>query len=813
MQRALSLCDGKHSVKALITEPDLLCGMRNRPALALLMVGLFFGAGCLGTMEPVVEVPDVELPEDWPPEASRSIASPHLLGFDDCDDLETSLKASIEEEYRVQLLQAVEEQYHYWGRDIMFDTEMAMDDGGAESTATGSTSTPTTRTEGTDYSGTNNQEQGVDEADFVKTDGHHIYFLQGQRLHIFGVPTFGELTQESNISLEGTPRAMMLDGDQLVVISTLSPWSIQANSPVVDAMGWNREYNNWRTSSLTKFTVLNVADGTDAVVDRELYIEGQYITARETNGTVRTVTHAWMDVQGLTSWLSLPNGYYSLDWEEDAPLRREIRERVAYKTIQANQVALDNLTLSDLIPQIYELSDGQVTTHRMSDDACAEFVAPEDGFNRGITSIFGLELASTAFEFEVDHVVGNYPQVYASQDVLVLAENAFDWWWFWGNDGYDEMTNLHTFDISAPDATLYTGSGRVNGTVLNQFSLSEHQGVLRVATTTGQWGQWWLENPEPMSSQLVTMGRSTDLETQRQVLVETGRVGGIAPGERIWSARFDGDRAYLVTFEQIDPLWVIDVSDETNPVILGELEVPGVSTYIHPLSRDHLLTIGMGPANEDGTGLDWSSTQLSLFDIQDPTAPTRDDVLRIAPVQDDDGDGWQWSWSEASYESKAFQYWAPKQTLAVPLSTYRSVYTNEDGRSTWSYEYISKLMLVNVDETNGTLSVHGEVNHSSFFTNDDQHHWWNDQNIRRSIFMGDYVYAISAAGVTATHLDTLEETARVALLHESRYADERTTAVEPAGSDDSVSESDQRESEADDGADGTDRDGAQVDRA
>ena len=127
-----------------------------------------------------------------------------------------------------------------------------------------------------------------------------------------------------------------------------------------------------------------------------------------------------------------------------------------------------------------------------------------------------------------------------------------------------------------------------------------------MATTVGQWARWWMDDPEPMSSQLVTLVRSVDVETDEQILLEVGRVDGIAPGERIWSARFDGDRAYIVTFEQIDPLWVIDVADETNPTILGELKVPGVSTYIHPLSRDHLLTIGFGPANEDGTGLDLS---------------------------------------------------------------------------------------------------------------------------------------------------------------------------------------------------------------
>ncbi|MCH1461652.1 MAG: beta-propeller domain-containing protein, partial [Candidatus Poseidonia sp.] len=442
----------------------------------------------------------------------------------------------------------------------------------------------------------------------------------------------------------------------------------------------------------------------------------------------------------------------------------------------SNAEALTLLSLEDLVPQVYEYADGQVITHSMTDEACADFVAPEDGMNRGISSIFTLELTSDQFDFGVDHVVGTYPQVYASTDILVLAESAFDWWWFWGNDNSNEMTNLHTFDISASDATLYTGSGRVNGTVVNQFALSEYEGVLRVATTTGQWARWWMEDPEPMSSQLVTLERSMDITTERQTLVEVGRVDGIAPGERIWSARFDGDRAYIVTFEQIDPLWVIDVSDETNPTILGELKVPGVSTYIHPLSRDHLLTIGLGPANEDGTGLDWSGTQLSLFDISDPTIPQQADTLRISPVNYNDRHSWSWSWSEATYESKAFQYWAPKNMLAVPLSTYRYVDTYEGGSYSWSYQYISKLVLVSVNESDGTLAVYGEVNHSSLYDREDyDRYWWNDQNIRRSIFMGDYVYAISSAGVTATNLTTLEETARVTLPGASASAMETTS--------------------------------------
>lgn len=754
--------------------------MDRKPLLALGLCITMLLAGCLSVTENV-EVPDVVLPDDWSSITARTVASPQLFAYDDCEELEQSLKQSIEEEYRIQLLQAVSNPYFY-GFGWAEDTEMMADDGavaeGANSAQT-RTGTPT-RVEGEDFSGTNNQEAGVDEADFLKTDGYHIYYLQENHLHILGVPEFGEIEAVSNVSLSGTPVAMMLDGDQLVVISRMSPWGIQPNHPVVEAMGWDEGYNAWRTSSLTKFTVFDITNRSQPDIERELFIEGSYITAREINATVRTVTHASMDLRGLQSWLEFPTGYWNL--EQDDPLQLEIREKLAYETMVRNSQALDDLTLADLIPQVYEYSDGEVSVHLMTDNACREFVAPEDGMNRGISSIFSLDLSSADFDYEVDHIVGPYPQVYASADVLVLAETAFNSWWFWGNDDGEEMTNLHTFDISAPDATLYTGSGRVAGTVLNQFSLSEHEGILRVATTTGQWNRWWMEDPEPMSSQLVTLVRSMDADTQEQRLVEAGKVDGIAPGERIWSARFDGDRAYIVTFEQIDPLWVIDVSDETNPTILGELKVPGVSTYIHPLSRDHLLTIGLAPANEDGTGLDWSGTQISLFDIAEPTDPQQADALRLSPVPTDQANMWMWSWSEASYESKAFQYWAPKSMLAVPLSTYRFV---ESTPYSWDYEYISKLMLVEVNETNGSLSIYGEVDHSSLFQSQGERSWWDNRDIRRSIFMGDFVYAISSAGITATNLTTLEESDRVNF--------PQSTAYDRYAHDDAVAESEGEE--------------------
>ena len=136
--------------------------------------------------------------------------------------------------------------------------------------------------------------------------------------------------------------------------------------------------------------------------------------------------------------------------------------------------------------------------------------------------------------------------------------------------------------------------------------------------------------------------------------------------------------------------------------------------------------------------------------------------------------------------------------LAVPLSTYRYVDLYENGRYSWSYEYISKLMLVKVNQSDGTLSMHGEVNHSSMYDNGGERYWWDSNDIRRSIFMGDFVYAISSAGITATNLTTLEETARIVLPQDQTLDDVRYDDV--AVAEDTEGEERDRSSSSDEEA-------------
>ena len=685
--------------------------------------------------------------------AERQRTTPQLVGYDSCGTMEADLKENIREEMLVDLGTY---HYSYWwrnGDDVFLEVdEMAMD-GGATPQASGGDEK---RVEGEDYSGTNNQEQGVDEGDFVKTDGHYIYMLNGQKLEILGVPEFGQLTYESNLTLEGSPIEMLMANDWLVVFSSVYAYNLP-EGPMRDLLVTDEENYWWRTTSLTKISVIDLSDRKAPMVVREVYLEGWYKTAREVEGTVRMVSYGYMDTPGLyySPYYFMPENYWELDEADyEAAWNASIEATIAH-----NEEVIAGFTLVDLVPQVYEkMPDGAILIHKYTANECADFVIAEDGTSYGFTSILTMDLFGDTFDYEADHIMSNWAEVYASTDMLIIAEQAQNWWWFWRNNAFDEATNIHSFDIGTPGKTTYMGSGRIYGTVLDQFALSEYKGFVRVATTTGQWNRWWMEDSEQTGPEnhIWVLAPATTQEDEGY-LAQMGHLGGIAIGERIWSSRFVGEKAYLVTFRNIDPLWTIDISDPLKPQIMGELEVPGVSTYIHPMDDDHLLTIGIGP-NAEGDNLDWRITQVSQFDVTDFTDPQLLNALPLTPVVDDETKVWTWSYSEATYEHKAFQYWAPKELLAIPLSTYRYYYDydEERGYDRYHYEYVSKLMLIKA-VPGEELTVYGEVDQSDLYDDDDR--LWNynwGYNIRRSIFMGDYIYAIGAAGVTVHNLDTLE---------------------------------------------------------
>ena len=672
----------------------------------------------------------------------RNLKSARLRTFDSCEALHGALKSALKSQMRVEL----ERQRDYWN----YADDLAIP--GVESD--GSLAAPAAdaqgnaREEGVDFSGTNNQEAGVDEADFVKTDGRFIYLLNANQLRILGVPEFGELEDLSRLDLEGHPFQMLMAEDRAVVFSTVYVWGLDPQDPLRAAVDRGDSVDGfwYGGSAFTKITVVDLADRETPQVRRELYLEGNYLTARRVQSSVRAVTYSWMDIPDLQYWVD----YYDYGMDNGAfddffsPVQKWTWEQALQETIAKNDRVIDQTELSDFVPAIYEKRGGEIERYALTDQGCQNFARAEDALSRGVSSILTLNLLDDDFSFDSDHVVSNWSTVYASRDTLIIAEATHDWWWFWGPEAeaLEPGTNLHRFDIGSADQTVYTGSGRVPGVVRNQFSLSEHKGFIRVATTTGNW-LWWRTGQETDNHVFVLGGE--------QRLREMGHVGGIGRGESIWSARFVGDKAYLVTFRQIDPLWTLDLSNPADPKVIGELEVPGVSTYIHPLGDGRLLTIGYGGESD---GLNWNP-QVSLFNVQDFAKPRLDSSLSLGGPSAEDG--WSSAWSEATHEHKAFQFWAKLGLLAVPVSDWRWY---DGGPGGYGYEYYSRLQLVQVTEQG--LMFYGDVDHSDYF-NSRSGYFWNHTDVRRSIFMGDYVYAISDRGVSAHRLGDLHRTASIPL--------------------------------------------------
>ena len=728
--------------------------------------------------------------------SDRSRSSPALSSYDTCGFLEMDLKEHLKEEMRVNLGTG---SYYYGGSwledDMIMVDDAVMEMDGATSTTDstpssgGSPKNSPGAEQGVDFSGTNNQEQGVDEADFVKTDGSFVYMINkgysdygrypSGKLHILVIPEAGNISYLTNISIEGRPTEMLLVDDTAVVYSNVQIYSYyEEKHPLDDVVKKKRkapistdsseesediimDYDfgyYYRTTSFTKLTVLDLTNRSSPQISKELYIEGGYQTARESGGTVRMVSYGWMEIDGLKTWLDFSDygTYWELDW--DSSKREQIWMEVMNETIEYNDKVIDQTPLDDLLPRIYEKSGDNITTHKYTesgDGNCQNFAAASDSTGQGITSIMTLDLLEENFSFNADHILSNWATVYASGDVMVMAEASQSSWWFWGEEesNYQEMTNLHVFDISNPGQTDYIASGRINGTIQDQFSLSEHDGNIRVCSTTGQWGRWWMDNPEPMLSHVFVLGLNAD-ETEYQVI---GKVGDIAPDESIWSARFIGDKAYIVTFRNIDPLWTIDLSEPTNPRIIGELKIPGVSTYIHPVGDTHLLTIGIAGDDE---GLDWGVTQISFFDVSDFSNPILESELKLNPAPDGEN-GWSYSHSEATYEHKAFQYWESDGLLAIPMSTSRwfenSITEGGKEYNYYGYEYVSKLMLINATPEQPLEIYNENIDHSSYYGS---RYSWDSPDIKRSIFMGggDYIYAISEKAITAHNVATMEKT-------------------------------------------------------
>jgi hypothetical protein len=552
----------------------------------------------------------------------------------------------------------------------------------------------TSPAEGEDFSGTNVQEVGVDEGDIVETDGNHVYVSGIDGLRIVSVES-AEVVAEPE--LPSGSHQLLLDDDRLAVVTS-----------------------SWTGSPDTIVSLYDVADPTDPALLRRTHLEGSVVATRAIEGVARLVITTSFDQR-------LPfvrPDQFGLD-EETA--------------LERNKQIIAESSVDDWLPRSFE-EDSDGTFGPITDILPCEAVAAPPTFSGlGITWVGSLDLFADDAPIGSAGIVSTGDIVYASAENLYVTTR--DWAWQWGGPvPFDEPSSsnpssevpeedegppptlIHQFSLDEGTGATYVASGQVEGRLLNQFAMSEHEGDLRVATTNDDMGGFG----EQSNSTVFVLRPDGD------TLEEIGSVGDLGIDEQIYAVRFIGDLGYVVTFRQIDPLYVIDLSDPTEPVAAGELKIPGYSAYLHPVGDGLLLGVGQDATDEGRT----TGTQLSLFDVTDPADPQRISTLPIGGS------------SEVEWDHRAFLYWPADGTIVLPVSPGWNDCGGDDV-DCLAKEITGAGGAVVAELDGRELTARGVINHTSRNPN-----CWNP--LQRSIVIGDELVTVGVDQLRFSDRQSLE---------------------------------------------------------
>jgi len=551
-----------------------------------------------------------------------------------------------------------------------------------------------------DYSSTNVQEQGVDELDIVKTDGSHIYVTTRNSLRVTRSWPAETTAEIASLPIGIWSQGLFLSQDRALTVA-------------LDEI--DEPPHPYRGGWFTKLQVVDVSNPSTPSVERTLEVEGWLLDARRIEGDVYLAVQSWVS-EPVEVWavlddpdLDLPELPGDATWE-DRLAAAEIARGILRPPVAA---IISDLSEAALLPHVRDRVGGSPDGELVPLVECEDLLVDPSSPMLVFSSVVHLDLGTDdppGGELSASSIAAVTSTLYASGSTLYLVQPGWTRTWLW--DDQPELTTvIHAFDLD-PDGehpVSYAAVGEVPGFTFDQFSLSEYDGYLRVAS---QEGGWW---PVDEGSRVTVLGRD------RGNLFEVGSVSGIAPGEQLYAVCFVGDVGYAVTFERIDPLFTIDLSDPTAPEILGELEVTGFSTYLHPVGGDKLLALGLeiDPQSNATEGL-----AVSWFDVSDLGAPTLFDRLVFS------GEGW--SWSEALYDHHAITY-------------HRDVLSFPRYRLSAQQRYETSLAVV--DAIPGQPLLHlGDVRHDDLgFPN-------GYNRVRRSVVIEDWLFSISDAGIKVTPL-------------------------------------------------------------
>lgn len=588
-----------------------------------------------------------------------------------------------------------------------------------------------------DYSSTNVQVAGVDEADIMKTDGTYVYLLDYDDLYIVKAKPAGDAAIITKITFKSRPQEFYVSGDRLVVFG------------YDDQIVKDQTYKSFkRHSSYTYLKIFDISDPKNPKQIRDLNLEGSYSNSRVVGDYLYFVTNNYQNYLtgepllprvldnglvlaeqcGLSSKCYAPSVFYF-----DIPYDSYNFTSVMAVNIKnaAEEIAGDiyllagsqNLYVSP--NNIYITYTEYLNEADIERDVAIDLIKPRltaDDLDKvvKIEGVDGFILSDAEKKDKVYNFFQNYVGSLSgsAQKALQLEIDEQLKKTLTASAKDMEKTVIHKIAFSGARLE-YQATGEVSGHVLNQFSMDENNNFFRIATTrSGSWSRLEMATTDSYNNVYV-------LDDKLQTV---GVLENLAPGERIYSVRFMGDRAYLVTYKQVDPLFAIDLHNPTAPKVLGELKIPGYSTYLHPYADNLLLGFGRDTeVDANGATLN-KGLKLGLFDVTNPSAPK---------VLDSFTTGDQYSDSIALYDHKAFLASSGKNLVAIP-AVLRS------GQNGSQLEFSGSLVF---GITGDKIKLRGRIDHSDNGNYNTQDYWagvrYYDNSVKRNLYIDNNLYTFS----------------------------------------------------------------------
>jgi len=571
--------------------------------------------------------------------------------------------------------------------DVFLESEENISADESVSTAKSSTSADTGGG-GKDFSETNSQVKGVDESDIVKTDGEYIYYYNQTNAAIYIIETASqEVLKKINLPKSFWGSVMYVDNNRLVVIAS-------GYSDTDYSSRWYYINRNSKTYTI----VFDTVDKSNPKLIKLHSSDGNVTDSRKIGDNLYVLSN---------NYFNFP--YWNFKNAEDIDIDIE---SIIPKSLDISKTESEdeqNLVLKwKNLP--YNIKSGSI-----ADCNSIEYSFPDEetlketNFNPWYNIISVINIADTQEQVTTKVIAGSNSTVYMSLDNLYLTEGIYQpnnfscppnaicaIPFFWGGT---QNTLIHKLSVDGANVS-YKETGLVPWAPLNQYSMDEHNWNFRIITS-----QW---SPE----------RSTGVYILDENLESISSLTNLAPGETFQSSRFMGDKLFLVTFEQIDPFFAIDLSDEENPEVLGELKIPGFSTYLHPYDNTHIIGLGYDTEINQwwGTSREWIKIDLykinydkkcgdsGLTAVQEEKCESWDYKWIIVEQLYTESFGGQWSYSEVLNNPRAFVWDASRNTLLLPATLYER---GEDYRNT---DFYNGLFSINIDKDQG-IEVESKITH------------------------------------------------------------------------------------------------------